>query len=333
MNADYTVFVVDNDPTTRLLLESILSDKYPTEAFASAEECLARMPEKRPNLFLLDVDLPGIDGHEFCRRIKADDETRNIPVIFLSAHDDLNAILAGYDAGGEDYVLKPFDVLGLYHKIENLQRIESDKQALAGQAQASDELASLVLANLDEYAVLIKFLRTLNECNSPDELIVAVQNTLTAFHLDGAVQIRMRNFEKTYSKSGENWPLEIAVINHVRTLDRIFEFHQRCAYNFEHITILITDMPVENPELCGRIRDNIAIAAESADAKLAALQSFADNATLRGEIHRLLQALENTVQTYGSQYAQARYQGAIHTTQFLDDLLAAFAHLGMSSQQ
>jgi DNA-binding response OmpR family regulator len=333
METDYTVFVVDDDKTTRLLLESMLGNKYAVEAFGSAESCLDRLTLQRPDLFLLDVGLPGMDGYDLCRAIKGLPEAGSIPVVFISGHDDLDAIMAGYDAGGEDYIVKPFDIAGLSHKIENLRRIEQDKSALLGQARDSDELATLVLANLDEYAVLIKFLRSLNECGNTEETVEAILRSLAAFHLEGAVQIRLRNFEKTFSKTGENWPLEIAVINHIRTLDRIFEFRTRCAYNFEHITILVTNMPVADADLCGRIRDHLAIAAESAEAKLVALQSFADNASMRDEIRNLLRDVGQTVASYSKKYDEARYLGSVYTTRILDDLLAAFAHLGMSSQQ
>ena len=333
METDYTVFVVDDDKTTRLLLESMLGNKYAVEAFGSAESCLDRLTLIQPDLFLLDVGLPGMDGYDLCRAIKGLPEAGSIPVVFISGHDDLDAIMAGYDAGGEDYIVKPFDIAGLSHKIENLRRIEQDKSALLGQARDSDELATLVLANLDEYAVLIKFLRSLNECSNTEETVEAILRSLAAFHLEGAVQIRLRNFEKTFSKTGENWPLEIAVINHIRTLDRIFEFRTRCAYNFEHITILVTNMPVADADLCGRIRDHLAIAAESAEAKLVALQSFADNASMRDEIRNLLRDVGQTVASYSKKYDEARYRGTVYTTRILDDLVAAFAHLGMSSQQ
>jgi CheY-like chemotaxis protein len=333
MESNFTVFVVEDDKTTRLLLETMLGGKYAVESFDSGERCLDRLATKLPDMFLLDVGLPGMDGYELCRKIKGTPEGRNIPVVFVSGNDDLDAVLAGYEAGGEDYVIKPFEVFGLSLKIENLRRIGQDKKLLAGQVQASDELATLVLANLDEYAVLIKFLRTLNECGTSREIADAVLGVLGAFHLEGAVQIRMRNSEKTFGKAGENWPLEIAVIKHVRSLDRIFEFHTRCAYNFDHITVLVTNMPVDDADLCGRIRDNLAIAAESADAKLIALQSFEDNATLRGEIHNLLQSIGSTMQAYGHQYDEARYKGSVFTARFLDELLAALAHLGMTSQQ
>jgi hypothetical protein len=116
-------------------------------------------------------------------------------------------------------------------------------------------------------------------------------------------------------------------------LERIFEFKRRAAYNFDRITLLVTNMPVDDPELCGRIRDNLAIAVESANAKLIAMQSFSDNTTMRDEIHGLLEGVGLTVESFSKRYDSARYQGALYTTRFLDDLLAAFAHLGMSSQQ
>ena len=333
METGYTVFVVDDDKTTRLLLGSMLGKAYAVEAFDSAESCLDRLAHKQPNLFLLDVGLPGMDGYDLCRNIKGVPEIAGIPVVFVSGHDDLDSVMAGYDAGGEDYVVKPVDTVILQHKIENLRRIEEDKKLLLGQVKDTDDLATLVLANLDEYAILIKFLRSLNECGSTEETVEAILRSLSAFHLEGAVQIRLRNFEKTFSKAGENWPLEIAVIKHIRTLDRIFEFRTRCAYNFEHITILVTNMPVADADLCGRIRDHLAIAAESAEAKLMALQSFEDNSTLRNEIHGLLEAVGQTMQSYKQQNDAARYKGSIYRAKILDELLASFAHLGMSGQQ
>ena len=256
-----------------------------------------------------------------------------IPVVFLSGHDSSEDVLAGYDAGGQDYIVKPFDTLGLARKIGNLQRIEQDKRAFAEQAQASDELASLVMANLDEYAVLIQFLRALNECDSPATIVAAIMRLFSAARLEGAVQIRLRNFENTYGQSGENWPLEVAVMNHVRILDRIFEFKRRAVYNFEHVTLLVTNMPLEDAELCGRIRDNLAIAAESANAKLEALQTFDDNTTLRGEIGDVLNGIQETVCAFGKRYDEASFQGSMFTVKFLDDLLTAFANLGMSGRQ
>jgi len=266
MKDDYLIFVVEDDRTTRALLDAMLGEDYAVECFASAEACLGRLAERLPDLFLLDVGLPDIDGHELCRRIKTGAGGAKVPVVFISGHDGLDDILAGYDAGGQDYIVKPFDIAGLHRKIENLRRIDLDRRLLESQAQASDELVNLMLGNLDEYAVLIKFLRSLNECANTAGIVESVQRMLAAFRLEGAVQIRLRHFEKTWSQSGENWPLEVAVMNHVRSLGRIFEFKRRSVYNFERITVLVTNMPLADAEACGRLRDHLAIAASLASA-------------------------------------------------------------------
>jgi DNA-binding response OmpR family regulator len=331
---NYKVIVVDDDATARLLLESVLSKCYAFEAFESGEACLEQVSRYGfPDLFLLDVGLPGLNGYDLSRKIKELPDGKHVPIMFVSGHDNLEDVLAGYDAGGQDYIVKPFDVLELVNKIENVRRIEREQKALQEQALASEALVTMLMGSLDENSVLIKFLRTLNECGDHTDIANAMQRVLDALRLEGAVQIRMRNLEKTFSKAGENWPLEVAVIKHIRTLDTIFQFKQRAAYNFEHITLLITNMPIQDAELCGRLRDSLAIVAESANDKLKALQSYQDQATMRGQIHDVLQSIDETVLQYSKRYDQARYEGSEFMLLFLDDLMKAFAHLALSDRQ
>ena len=310
----------------------MLSKHFIVEAFESGEACLERTEQKSPELFLLDIELPGINGYEVCRMIKDTPEWKNIPVIFLSGHDTHEDAWAGYDAGGQDFIPKPFDVVGLYRKLETLFQLEEARVALQDQVKSSDELSTVVLTNLDEYSTLIGFLRKLNECTEYQDVVNAVMEVNKTYHLEGVIQIRMRNLERTYSKAGVNWPLEVAVINNVRTLDRVFTFKSRASYNFDHITILITNMPVNDPELCGRIRDNLAIVAESAEAKLVALQNDFDKTRMQDELRNLLQAIEQTVETYSKSYEEARVKGSFHTTRLLDDLLSTLAHASLSEQ-
>ena len=157
MDFDYKIAVVEDDRTTRLLLQSSLGSHYALHVVESAEELLALPDRGGAQLFLLDVGLPGMDGLELCRALKSDPATAQAPVMFLSGHDTSEEILAGYEAGGQDYIVKPFDVASLRHKIENLQRIQAQQEILAEQVRNADELTTQVLASLDEYAVLIKF--------------------------------------------------------------------------------------------------------------------------------------------------------------------------------
>jgi DNA-binding response OmpR family regulator len=330
MSNTFALFVVDDDEMTRTLLEANLSAIGPVEAFETAEACLERLDENVPDVFLLDVGLPGMDGYALCRKIRSRPETETVPVIFISGHDDLESRLAGYDAGGDDFVVKPYGMAEICHKVEGLRRAAQERAEKQGQAAESDELVTLVMSSLDEYARLIKFLRRLNECSDYREIAQALLEFLASYHLSGVIQVRLRDVETTLSEEGENRPLETSVVNHIRTLERIFQFKTRAAFNFDRLTVMVNNMPVENPELCGSIRDNLAIAVEAADAKLLALQSFADGAHTRAELRGVVDAVRETVRDYDRKYSTARYKGAVITSGVVDDLLAVLAPLGLS---
>jgi CheY-like chemotaxis protein len=89
------------------------------------EECLEIVHQLRPDLILLDVTLPNLNGLEICRRLKADPVTRLIPVIFLSAMTQSNDYKKGMEAGALGYLAKPFDPMALYNRIVELLAGES----------------------------------------------------------------------------------------------------------------------------------------------------------------------------------------------------------------
>lgn len=88
----------------------------------SGTAALSRIAESNPDLILLDVMMPGMDGYEVCRRLKQDEQTRLIPVVFVTALNDRRARLRGIEAGGDDFLSKPFDQLELSARVKSLVR-------------------------------------------------------------------------------------------------------------------------------------------------------------------------------------------------------------------
>jgi CheY-like chemotaxis protein len=86
----------------------------------SAEEALSRLQNRLPNLIVLDRDLPGMDGTELVRRLKADERTAGIPALMLSKRAHLGDVQEAFDAGADDYLVTPFDPLVLERKVEAL---------------------------------------------------------------------------------------------------------------------------------------------------------------------------------------------------------------------
>jgi len=103
-----TVLVVDDTPDNLQLMSDILLGDFKVKVANSGERALRIAREHTPDIILLDVAMPGLDGYEVCRRLKGDPATATIPVIFLTAHHEVENETRGFDAGAVDYITKPF---------------------------------------------------------------------------------------------------------------------------------------------------------------------------------------------------------------------------------
>lgn len=333
MDSGYTIFIVDDVEAGRLMLEPAFGQLYKVESFASGSDCLARVATSAPNLFMLDVDMPKMDGYSLCRQLKSLPETRDVPVIFISGLDDLESRMAGYDAGGDDYIAKPFKLALVKQKVEVLRRITEEKSALKNQLGESDMLASLVMSQLDEFAVLVKFLRSLNSCSKHSEIAEATLSMLRTYRLKGALQFRFQGGEITIDDAGESSPLEASIIGHVRSLGSITSFKNRTAFNFGRFSLLANNMPLEDADLCSRLRDNLAIAAETVDAKLSALLTAQENQATKSDIESMLKLLDSAVHVFSKKYENARFQSLETIRTLLAELDAEFAKIGVQEDQ
>src|SRR3990172_8571667 len=103
------LIVDDNVDTVELLRKRLRAEGYDTEEAYDGEECLNRVASFNPDLVILDVMMPKLNGFETCRRLKADENTRYIPVLMLTAKSDVEDKIQGLDIGADDYLAKPFD--------------------------------------------------------------------------------------------------------------------------------------------------------------------------------------------------------------------------------
>jgi putative two-component system response regulator len=117
------ILVVDDHPSSRMTAVALLSvEGYEVLEAESGPIALKRVVECSPDLILLDVMMPGMDGYEVCRRLKEDEQTRLIPVVFITALNDKRSRIMGIEAGGDDFLSKPFDRLELSARVKSLVR-------------------------------------------------------------------------------------------------------------------------------------------------------------------------------------------------------------------
>ncbi len=108
MSGEHILIVEDEEDIAELLEYNLQRQGYQASSVATGEDGLNQTRETSPDLILLDLMLPGLSGLEVCRRLKSDPATEKIPVIMLTAKGEEEDIIAGFDAGADDYVTKPF---------------------------------------------------------------------------------------------------------------------------------------------------------------------------------------------------------------------------------
>ncbi|MCX7194726.1 MAG: EAL domain-containing protein [Proteobacteria bacterium] len=135
-----TILIVDDEPRNRDLLEALLKPEgYLTVTANNGEEALAMVAETPPDLILLDVMMTGINGYDVAAKLKANPDTRNLPIIMLSALGDRGSKLAGLNAGAEDFLTKPIDRVELWVRVRNLLRLKEYSDILAEHNQLLEQ--------------------------------------------------------------------------------------------------------------------------------------------------------------------------------------------------
>jgi DNA-binding response OmpR family regulator len=124
MDQDTTILAIDDDPLMQRVIEaSLMKDNYRLIFASDGETGIKLAREHMPDLILLDVVMPGIDGFEVCVRIRKDDKLLYIPIIILTALDDRDSKIQGLEAGADDYICKPFDKLEFRARVKTVTRL------------------------------------------------------------------------------------------------------------------------------------------------------------------------------------------------------------------
>lgn len=161
------LLLVDDQPENLRLLSTTLSKQgYDIRSTVSGSMAITAAKTAKPDLVLLDIMMPGMDGYEVCRELKSQVETADIPIIFVSAIDDTFDKVKAFQVGGADYITKPFRIEEVAARIENQMQIRQLQQRLRGQnvrleeelqriktEQNQAELMQLAMAQIGDYVL------------------------------------------------------------------------------------------------------------------------------------------------------------------------------------
>lgn len=125
------VLIVDDIADNIRVLGQMLSEKnYDITVAMNGVEALESIDAEKPDLILLDINMPGMDGYEVCEKIKANADTSDIPVIFLTANTEIDKVVKGFDVGAVDYITKPFNSKELFSRVKTQLEIINTRRQL-----------------------------------------------------------------------------------------------------------------------------------------------------------------------------------------------------------
>ncbi|MDP0500415.1 MAG: response regulator transcription factor [Verrucomicrobiota bacterium JB022] len=183
------ILVVDDEPdVTELVSYRLRREGYEVEVINDPLQIMGKAREFNPDLFLLDIMMPDLDGMKICRMIRADNKLRTVPIIFLTARGEVEDRIKGLESGADDYIAKPFDAKELVLRIGLIfRRMTNDSREPTRRLQVADvlldeEMHTVTVAEepIDLTATEFKLLKLLMErkgrVQSRENLLVNVWN-------------------------------------------------------------------------------------------------------------------------------------------------------------
>ena len=202
-----TIFLVDDDATNLAVGSGVLDESYDTLTFNSGARLLKTLEKSIPDLILLDVAMPEMDGYEVIKILKSRTETANIPVVFLTAKNDVENEVEGLSLGALDYIYKPFSPPLLLKRIELILLFESQKREIA---EFTDNLQQIVDAKtrmvVELQNAVLKTMAELVEC----------RDTVTGAHIDRTqryLRILLDEVleQEVYKKETSSWDITLVL--------------------------------------------------------------------------------------------------------------------------
>lgn len=332
----FRIWVVDDDPVARMVaIEELDAPHFVTCEFASGEAALAARDPlgEPPDLVLLDVDMPGgADGFAVCRTLREQGDDA-LQILFVSARDDIESRLAGYEAGGDDFIVKPYSRDELLQKVRVAERAAAARRSLEAQISQARQVAFTAMSSMGEMGTVFDFIRASLASDQPEALAGCVIEAMRQYGLRASVRLTAGGVVLHRADHGTCSALEESILAHAAGMERIFQMGSRMVINYPRITLLTANLPLADADRVGRLRDHLAIVCELAGARLAVIEGeqaraqqiagMADAAGVLGQALNDIEARRRRTRAAALRASQA----------YLERLVNAFVGMGLTETQ
>lgn len=330
--SDTYILLVDDDPELLQLHNHYLTQAgFNTLCATDGVEALKLLDKHLESISLIisDILMPNMDGYELCRKIRTNNSKNNLPVVFVSGLTTLEEKLQGYAAGGDDYITKPIEPEILLEKIKLLIEIQKNNSEIKSRLSESFNAAMQAMTYSSQLGQILEFFKKSIRANTPLELATHLFYFTESLGLRASIQYHLRNEVISFGDRGEISPLENNVIEMARTQNRFFDFGARTIINYDDFSLLIKNMPLDNSEMYGTLKDTLGNLCEAIDARVKVLLS--EDRSKQREI--VLQTIEQAMEQLSGSLISIQAQNVQIIETMISDIDNAMLTLGLTEVQ
>ncbi|VUD69117.1 Adenylate cyclase 2 [Thalassocella blandensis] len=303
MNASTRLMLVDDNDLARSSLAEALQTEFEILALANGDVALTKIHEWLPDVVLTDVEMPGRNGYELCDAIKRNEATQHIPVIFFSHQDSIRERMVGYEMGGDDYLKKDCDLAELKFKLNLSAKRSRQSRELKASYESAQSTALEALSTSFELGKAVRYIEQSYACSEFEELGKMLARFALDINLSAVVMFVSRTGLLFFTSSGKDTaPLEAQLMEKLHSRDRFVDFGCRTLVNYPQVAILIKNMPLDDRERYGRIKDTLPFVMGATDAKVRMLDAEKALSLQCNELTSSIEAIEMTLETIKNNY-------------------------------
>jgi DNA-binding response OmpR family regulator len=329
------ILLIDDDKLVHRLVTKALDESCSTLSAFNGSEGLMMAQAEQPDMILLDVEMPGMNGYEVCESLKRNPLTRDFPVVFLSSMSDARHRLLGYEAGADDFLVKPFEPAELLAKLKVMSKLRQHQRLLSEQAHQAKHTAMLAMTGSSELGWVVQFVTTTHRARNVVEIAQQFFRVTDSMKLNCALR-----FQDT-----DSVPLYFCPVDSVSPMERevmdtlfhkgvrIFDFGCRTQVSYPRACALVKNMPIHDMERYGRIKDLLPLMLEAVDARMQALHAERMLLLQSADLTRSLQDAEGLLDDLANSLGANQGRVVTSMRKLLADLDARLPSMGLEEDQ
>ncbi|WP_273050030.1 response regulator [Pseudoalteromonas sp.] len=249
------ILAIDDDKLVHHIIEESLAGFCKIIHAKDGDEGLRLTKKYKPDIILLDIEMPGKSGFDVCQVIKKNEQTKDIPVMFLSSNIELADRVKGYSAGASDYIAKPFNAQELMARIKVLYEYRQQGIKLKNDVEYAEKTAQIAMTESGDMGRIMRFVGQSYHANNFQLLSEYFLAFFTPFNLDVVVVFWYKSQGIFYSLQSAVCPLEQELLEQHRYAQRFVDIGASTIINYPKVSLLIKNMPVDDSAKLGRYKD------------------------------------------------------------------------------